>query len=386
MQFEELYRQRTERHITISEAARLLGVHERTFRRWSRRYEEQGAEGLADARLDRVAHNAADTDEVMALLALYETRYQRFNTAHFFDKYRDKHNGRRSYTWVKMTLQSHGIVPIAKKRGTHRRKREREAMRGMMLHQDGSRHLWVPGVYWDLIVTLDDATSEIYSAFFVDEEGTLSTFRAISEVIKSHGLFCSLYTDRGSHYWTTNKAGGKVNKESLTQVGRAMAQLGIEMIAAYSPEARGRSERMFGTLQGRLPQELALEGITDMDKANQFLKEKYLPAHNRRFTCEPASIQSAFVPWLDNNLNLDEILCIQDKRVASKDNTISYENKTLQIPAQEVPCRFAKKTISVHKYSNGEISLFFGPRHLGRYDAEGQLIDEGSPEVKITAT
>lgn len=274
MRFEELYTQRTEGILTIEEAAKILGVDERTFRRWSQRYEEEGALGLADKRLDKIAHNAAGLDEVLELLTLFETRYPKFTVAHFYDKYRDEHKGTRCYTWVKNRLQESGLIQKAKKRGAHRRKREREPMPGMLLHQDGSTHAWVPEIYWDLIVTMDDANNKIYSAFFVDEESTFSSFQGIKDVIETEGLFCSLYTDRGSHYWNTDHKGEKVNKMNLTQFGRAMQRLGIEMIPAYSPEARGRSERMFGTLQGRLPKELALEGICDMHKANQFFKRK----------------------------------------------------------------------------------------------------------------
>jgi len=255
----------------------LLGMSERTFRRCSRKYATEGAEGLADGRLDKAANNAAPTDEVSDLLCLFETHYGQFNVSHFFDKYRLDHNGDRSYSWVKSILQSSGKVKQAKKRGQHRRKRVRASMAGMMLHQDASTHLWVPGRYWDLIVTMDDASSEIYSAFFVEEEGTWSSMQGVREVIEKKGLFCSFYSDRGSHYWHTPEAGGKVDKNNPTQFGRAMGQVGIEMIAAYSPEARGRSERMFGTLQGRLPQELAKANINTMDAANIYLQEHFIP-------------------------------------------------------------------------------------------------------------
>ena len=183
MRFTEIYTQRTARKLTVEEAAKLLNIHERTFRRWCRRYEEEGAEGLADERLDRVAHNAADASEVIELVTLFETRYPRFTVAHFFDKYITEHKGTRCYTWVKRQLQEAGMVKKAKKRGAHRRKREREPMVGMMIHQDGSTHEWVPNKKWDLIVTMDDANNEIYSMFFVEEEGSWSSFQAIKEVI-----------------------------------------------------------------------------------------------------------------------------------------------------------------------------------------------------------
>ena len=374
MRFEELYDQRTEGSLSVEEAARILGVDVRTFRRWCHRYEEEGAVGLADQRLAKIAHNAAPIDEVLELLSLFETRYPRFTVAHFYDKYRDEHKGIRGYTWVKTQLQKAGLVNKASKRGAHRRKREREPMTGMLLHQDGSTHLWIPGQYWDLIVTMDDADNKIYSAFFVEEEGTFSSFQGVKEVVRQQGLFCSLYTDRGSHYWNTPQCGGKVDKINLTQFGSAMRHAGIEMIPAYSPEARGRSERMFGTLQGRLPKELALEGICEMGKANQFLKEKYLPAHNQRFVVKPRQEETAFIPWVEGNLNLDDIFCLKESRIVNKDNTVTYKTRVLQIPKNYYRHHYVKKTVIVHEYENRQMSVFLGPRCLGRYDTEGILI------------
>ncbi len=245
-------------------------------------------------------------------------------------------------------------------------------MAGMMLHQDGSSHEWVGGQRWDLIVTLDDATSEVYSGFFVDEEGTMSTFQALGEVIAERGLFCSLYADRGSHYWHTPEAGGKVDKDNPTQVGRALKQLGIELIAAYSPEARGRSERMFGTLQKRLPQELRLAGISTMADANRFLVELFWPAHNVRFATPAEEPASAFVPFAGD---LDDILCVQQERVVAGDNTVRYKGKSLQIPADHHRHHYVKARVRVHHYPDGRLAVFHGPRCLFRFDADGDRID-----------
>ena len=242
----------------------------------------------------------------------------------------------------------------------------------MMVHQDGSRHEWVPGRWWDLIVTMDDATSTIYSAFFVDEEGTMSSFRALSEVIAAEGLFGSLYADRASHYWYTPEAGGKVAKDKATQVGRALMQLGIELIPAYSPEARGRSERMFGTLQKRLPQELRLAGITDMAEANRFLKALYLPLHNARFAVPAEGQGSAFVPFTGA---LDDILCVHADRVVGNDNTVRYRGLTLQIPPDRHRHHYVKARVRVHEYPDGTLALFHGPRCLARYNADGEPIE-----------
>jgi hypothetical protein len=229
-----------------------------------------------------------------------------------------------------------------------------------------------------LIVTLDDATSEVYSGFFVPEEGTMSTFRALSEVIAAKGLFCSLYTDRGSHYWHTPAAGGGVDKDNPTQVGRALAQLGIEPIAAYSPEARGRSERMFGTLQKRLPQELRLAGITSMADANRFLAETFWPAHNARFASPAEAPADAFVPFAGE---FDDILCVQHERVVAGDNTVRYDGLTLQIPADRHRYHYVKARVRVHHYPDGHFAVFHGPRCLARFDANGEKLDHDKQQA-----
>ena len=311
-------------------------------------------------------------DEVARVLVLFDTRYWDFTAKHFHEKLVSEHGSARSYNWVRLTLQSHGRLRPAPRRGAHRRKRPRRALPGMMVHQDGSRHEWVPGGWWDLIVTMDDATSEIYSAFFVEEEGTMSSFRALREVIRERGLFCSLYADRASHYWHTPEAGGKVDRDNPTQVGRALQRLGIELIPAYSPEARGRSERMFGTLQNRLPQELRLAGIAGIGAANRFLKEVFLPLHNARFAVAPEDEGSAFVPFAGA---LDDILCVQEERTVSNDNTVRYKRRVLQLPADRHRRHYVKATVRVHAYPDGSLAVFHGPRCLARYRDNGQPID-----------
>lgn len=256
-------------------------------------------------------------------------------------------------------------------------------MRGMMIHQDGSTHEWIPGAKWDLIVTMDDATSEIYSAFFVEEEGTVSSLRGVKDVISNHGLFCTFYSDRGSHYFYTPEAGGKVDKNNLTQFGRALKQLNINHVAAYSPQARGRSERMFGTLQGRLPQEFALEGIKTMEEANKYMIDVYLPRHNKNFTVEPELGKSAFMPTV--GIDLDNVLCIQEDRVVQNDNTVRYNNITLQIPANEFRHHFVKANVKVNKYLDDTMAIFHGPMVIGRYDNKGNIIKEKEGKKKIAA-
>ena len=280
-----------------AEAAELLGVTERTFRRWTRRYEEDGEAGLLDHRLGKSSGKRVPADRAAEVERLYRERYQGFTVKHFHEHLVKDHGFGWGYTWLKLHLQWAGLAPKAPRKGAHRRKRERRPLRGMMLHQDGSRHQWLEGRALDLIVTMDDATGAIYSAFLTEEEGTASTFRALKPVFLAHGLPMSLYTDRGAHYFHTPKAGGEIDRGHLTQVGRALEQLGVEHIGAYSPQARGRSERTFATLQDRLVKELRLAGITDIEAANAFIGEVYLPAHNARFAVPPAGEGSAFTPF-----------------------------------------------------------------------------------------
>lgn len=371
MKFESILERWRNDELSQAEAAEILGMSERGFRRWRDRYEASGLEGLADGRLGRVSPRRTPDDVVEEVLRLYRERYQGFNVAHFHEKLRKQHHFPYSYTWTKTVLHTHGLVAKASRRSAHRKKRPRRPLPGMMLHQDGSPHRWIPGLAaeLDLIVTMDDATSEIYSAFLVEEEGTMSSFRGLGEVIAARGLFCSLYTDRGSHYFVTPKAGQPVDKDALTQVGRALAQLGIEHIPAYSPEARGRSERTFGTLQDRLPKEIALAGIATVEEANRFIAEVYLPEHNARFAVPAEQPGIAFVP--DRAGAWRDILCIQEERVVGNDNTVRFRQLSLQLPPLAWRHHFAKAKVRVHQYPDGHIAIFHGPRCLARYDAAG---------------
>ena len=373
MKFEEILDRTRSRELSQGEAASVLGMSERTFRRWRERYDAEGAEGLYDRRLGRVSARRAPVDEVMGVLELFDTRYFDFTARHFWDKLVSDHDFKRSYNWVRLTLQAQGRTTKAARRGAHRRKRPRRPLPGMMLHQDGSTHQWVAGQWWDLIVTMDDATSETLSAFFVAEEGTMSCFQGLTEVISAKGLFCALYTDRASHYWHTPQAGGKVDRDKPTQLGRALTQLGIELIPAYSPEARGRSERMFGTLQKRLPQELRLAGIATMEDANRFLRETFLPDHNRRFAIAPEAPGSAFVPFAGA---LDDLLCVQEERTVGNDNTVRYKGLALQIPEDRHRRHYVKAKVRVHEYPDGHLAVFHGPRRLACYTAQGEPIEK----------
>jgi len=352
--------------LSMMEAGELLGMSERQFRRYRDRYEEDGLAGLVDRRLGKPSPKRVPAAAAELMLELYGGRYRGWNVKHFHEYLVRDHGFRWGYTWVKTQLHTAGLVERAKRRGAHRRKRERKPFEGMMLHQDGSRAAWLAGrPALDLIVTMDDATSTIYSAFLVEEEGTASTFRALLEVFTAHGLPSSLYTDRGSHYFHTPEADGAVDKDRLTQVGRALKHLGVEHIPAYSPQARGRSERMFATLQDRLIKELAKAGIGEIDAANAFIRDVYLPAHNARFARPAALAEKAFV--VADPALLAEALCVEEERVVARDNTVTYGRRTLQLPASPARAHYVK----VREYPDGSLAVFHGPRRLARYSAQG---------------
>lgn len=369
MRFEEAYQGWTEGRLSQAEAALLLGQCERSFRRHIERYQADGLEGLLDRRLSQVSKRRAGAAEVDHVVALYKSGFAGWNVAHFHSKYRAEAGGSRSYSWLKSVLQGAGVVKASRRRGKHRIKRERAPLAGMLVHQDASTHHWVADQVWDLVVTMDDATGEHTSMFFCDQEGTASSFHGIGQTIARYGLFASLYSDRGSHYFNTPEAGAKVDKLNVTEVGRALRQLGIEHIAAYSPEARGRSERAFQTHQGRLPQELARAGITDMDSANRYLEQVYRPGHNREFGVPSTLAGTAFVPFLSGSL--PDILCEQHERTVGNDNCVSFQALSLQIPTDELRYHYVRARVRVHRYVDATLAVFHGPRKLATYDARG---------------
>jgi len=308
------------------------------------------------------------------VLRLYREEYFDFNVTHFLEKLKEEHSIDLSYTWVKDLLQGAGLVAKERPRKKHRRRRERKPLRGMMLHIDGSHHRWFGDDRWhDLIVILDDATSEIYHARLVEAESTMSVMAGLREVVEKEGIFCSLYSDRASHFWVTPKAGEPVDRQSLTQVGRALRDLGVRMIPAYSPQARGRSERSFRTWQGRLPQELRTRGITTLDEANRFLKRTYVREFNRKFSVQAAEPDvSAFVPC--QRTDLKRVFSIQTERSVGRDNTVSYKNMTLQIDKQDWRRSMEGCRVTVCQHLDRTITVAFGPQEIGQYSADGQSI------------
>jgi transposase len=363
------------KRITWMAAAEIAGVSDRTMRRIKQRYEEFGYDGLFDQRRGKRSIHRIPMETAERVLALYQETYFDFSVLHFHEKLRKEHNIKVSYSWVKQALQGAGLVAKRSKRGSHRRRRPRRPLPGMLLHIDGSKHRWFQDDrYYDLIVIMDDATSEIYYAQLVDEESTLTVMAGLREVVETRGAFCALYSDRGSHFFYTPKACGKVDKSRPTQVGRAMQDLGIQTIAAYSPEARGRSERNFGTWQNRLPQELRVAGITRLEDANRFLREHYIAEFNSKFSVPAQERGTAFRAC--SRKDLDFVFSIQTERVVSKDNTVAIAERWWQIEKCRWRFSLAKQTVTIHQHLDGTVSIRFGPHVVGRYDASGNPLRE----------
>lgn len=375
MKIHEVILRAIDKRITWLEAAEIIRVSPRQLRRWRAGWEKLGYDGLFDRRLGKPSPKRVAMETIAEVLRLYREKYVGFSVQHFHEKLVEEHKIQLSYTWVKKALQGAGLVEKEAKRGVHRKKRERRPIPGMMLHIDASKHQWLGDERWfDLIVIMDDATSEVYYAQLVDEESTRTVMAALREVIEQKGMFCSLYSDRASHFFTTPKAGDVVDRQRLTQVGRALAELNIEMIAAYSPQARGRSERNFGTWQGRLPQELALKAITTVEEANQFLRESYIAEFNRRFSVAAAQTGTAFLPFQNKDLEL--VFSLQHERVAGKDNTVRIANLCLQIERTSWRNSLAGCRVKVHQHFDETFTILYAGRIVGRYSNEGVPLED----------
>src|SRR5690349_13808112 len=371
MKVQEVILRAVAKKITWWQAAEIIGISDRAMRRWRERYEEFGFRGLFDRRRGKPSAKRVPMAVIERVLALYREKYFDLNVRHFHEKLQAEHQIEISYSWVKQALQGAGLVGRKKRRRPHRRRRERRPMPGMLLHIDGSRHQWFQDDRWyDLLVILDDATSEIYYAQLVEEESTRTVMAGLREVIENQGLFCALYSDRGSHFFVTPKSGEPVDKHRLTQVGRAMKELGVQMIPAYSPQARGRSERSFGTWQGRLPQELRVAGITTPEAANRFLRERYMAEFNQKFAVKAARPGTAFRRCRRSDLHW--IFTVQTERVMAKDNTVAIADRHWQIEKTGFRNTLAGCTVTIHEHLDGNVSIRYGPHVIGRFDENGE--------------
>jgi len=373
MKIQEVILRAMAKRITWWQAAEIIGISDRSMRRWRQRYDEYGYDGLFDRRRGKPSPKRVPVATVEEVLRLYQERYPDFNVRHFHEKLVEEQGLRLSYTWVKLALQGAGLVKKARKRGVHRKRRPRRPLPGMLLHLDGSRHQWFQDDRWyDLIEVLDDATSETYYAQLVEEESTRTVMAALKEVIERKGRFCALYSDRASHFFATPKAGGPVDHERLTQVGRALKELGMQMIPAYSPQARGRGERRFGTWQGRLPQELRLAGVRTVEGANQFLRERYLEEINQKFAVPAAEKGHAFVPVCGQDL--DRIFSVQHERVVANDNTVKLGDRVWQLERTRWRGTLAGCRVTICEHLDGRVTILYGPHVVGRYVPQGAAL------------
>ena len=374
MKIKEVITRAMSGQINWLQAAEIIGITDRSMRRWRKRLSVGGYGDLLDRRTRRPSAKRIDMAVVEKVLRVYREKYFDLNVKHFVEKLHAEEGISLSYSWVKTALQNAGLVKRYAKRGAHRRKRPRRPLTGMMLHVDGSRHRWIPGLdqYQDLIVIFDDATSEVYDVQLVDEESTITVMAALKRVVKTRGLFCALYSDRGSHMAWTPKSGGPVDRQKPTQVARALEQLGIELILAYSPQARGRCERLFGTWQGRLPQEFRLRHITTVEAANEFLRQDWIDLHNANFSVEAEQTGTAFLPYAGSDL--DKIFSQQHERIIDNDNTVRYDGRCLQIPKQTFRFSMARCRVLVCEHLDRTLSVHYGPHLLGRYDRSGQIL------------
>jgi transposase len=351
-------------------AADILGFSPRTLRRWRERYESHGYDGLLDLRRRTPSPKRVPVDEVTRVVTLYRTRYRGFNGRHFHQIARREHGVTLSYTFVKQALQLAGLLKKGRTRGRHRRRREPRRCFGELLHIDGSPHAWLalrPDERSVLIAVVDDATKRVLYAQLGPGETTVAIMTAVREVIRRHGLPMALYTDRAHWAFNTPQANGPVDKTQLTQLGRALDRLGIEHIPAYSPQARGRSERLNRTFQDRLVNELRVAKVTTLAAANRYLDDRFIPDYNATFSCPAADPASAFVDV--GAIDLEQILCHQDERIVGRDNTVAFDGRAFQLAPQPGRRSCAGLRVTIRRHLSGEYSIWSGSRRLGHFPA-----------------
>lgn len=367
MKVQEIILRAVSGEILWMEAAEILGITDRQMRRWKKRYEKCGYDGLYDRRKKMPSPKRIVLNKAEKILKLYREKYFDFNISHFYDKLRNDHKIKISYNWVRIALQGAGLIEKRKRQDKHRKRRPRKPLVGMMIHMDGSPYDWLGnGIMYDLVHAYDDANNKLYDIELVKEEDTFTCMRVLKTTIEKNGIFCSLYTDRASHFFITKKAGEKISKDRLTQIGRALQELGIHSIAGYSPQARGRSERLNRTLQGRIPQELRIRGIKTLSGANKYLKTEYIREYNKRLVRKAEQKGSAFVA-LPKTVDLDKIFSFKCERTVNNDNTISFKNRILQIVPSKLRVSFAKCKVIVYEHLDGAISIGYGPHMIGYY-------------------
>lgn len=367
MKVQEVILRAVSGQINWIQAAEVLGISCRQMRRWKTRYEEYGYDGLYDRRRKTPSPKRIPLHTAEKVLRLYREKYYDFNISHFYDKLKKDHKISLSYNWIRLALEGAGLIQKRSRRDKHRKRRPRKPLIGMMLHIDGSPHDWFGnGTEYDIITISDDANNKLYDIELVKEENGLTCMSMLKDVVEKKGIFCSLYSDRASHFFLTKKAGEDVSKDNPTQIARALQELGTQAIPAYSPQARGRSERLNRTLQGRIPQELRLRKIKTLREANKYLKNEYIREHNKRFSRKPEQKGSAFIK-VPKTIDLNKIFCFKYERTVNNDNTISFKNRLLQISPSELRVSFTKCKVTVFEHIDGSISIGYGLHMIGYY-------------------
>lgn len=378
MKIQEIILRAMSGQIKWCQAAQIIGISGRQMRRWKRRYDEHGYDGLYDRRKNLPSPKKIPMETAEKILRLYREHYFDFNMRHFHQEITEKHAISVSYSWTRGLLQGAGLVLKSKKRGQYRRRRERRPMTGMLLHLDGSFHRWFEHPQDErqtLLSVIDDATSKCLGAVFVPQEATRPILGLLMHIVRRHGTFISLYTDRAGHFVYTPKAGEPPDRSKKTQIEMVLDELGIELIVARSPQARGRSERAFGTMQGRLVPELRRAGIVSYEQANRYLQQVFIPKYNRYFGVAPSEVGTAFMPVVGANLN--RIFALRYERTVNKDNTVQFEGMVFQLPKLKGVSTLARRKVEVREHLDGKWEVLSGKRLVARFDSQAQIGSAG---------
>lgn len=357
--------------VTVAQLAQCLGLSERQVFRLKARYRKRGALGLAHGNRGRKSSRKMPQKIEERIVNLAQGKYQGFNDHHLTEKLCEVEGIRVSRPKVQRLLRAMGIIAVRKKRRPkHRTRRERKPQEGLLLQTDGSNHDWLEGrgPRFTLLGLIDDATNLVPAGLFDEEETTLGYFQIFYDTFSKKGLPTSIYADRHKIFQTDREPTLEEqlqNKKPETQIGRALRELGITLIPAYSSQAKGRIERCWGTFQDRLVSELRLEKTINKEEANAVVK-KFIPQYNRRFTKKPANTNPAWRP-VPKDVDLMQILCVKEQRVVANDNTVSYHGVTLQIPKSNIRPSFAKTKVEVHYLINGQIHIYYKNQPIANF-------------------
>ena len=367
------------KQLTGKEAANRLRLSERQVRRLIAKYRGQGPPGLVHGNRGRVANNRIPEETRAKVLELAEDGYRDYNDSHFTEELAEQHGIEISRSSVRRIRREAGLSSPRKRRPPrHRKRRERREKAGMLLQTDGSRHDWLEGrgPWLTLIAYIDDATNEVMGATFRGEEDAAGYFLGLQEICIKRGIPGAIYADRHTIFQSPLRATieQELNGEQpRSQFGRLLDELGIELISARSPQAKGRIERLWGVLQDRLVKALREAGAASQEEANQVL-EKYLPKHNRKFMREAAELGTTYLPW-PQEYQIKDFFCFKHKRMVSNDNTFSFDGHHFQIPPGSQQRSYARASVDVLQHLNGQLEVRYQGKSLVTFQhASGQPV------------